>query len=159
MKCFSKKNVIHWKILIRDFISQEANTYIENLTKKFGPFRFAEIKTAFNPALLEYYIAQLIPGSGEYRKMKNTNNVIDTIDLQSDDSVQTIQEADTTTTYSIDEDHHSEDDPNSDGSNAMHNSHQGSCHMCHEQESECETDSQYDLQSNQHEENDVIIIE
>ncbi|XP_055306176.1 MYND-type zinc finger-containing chromatin reader ZMYND8-like [Sitodiplosis mosellana] len=137
---------------------KEANTYIGNLTKKFGSFRFAESKTAFNPALLEYYIAQLIPGSVEYRRNKNAANVTDATDLYSDDSSRIIREADTTCPdvgeYTTQDEHFIEEDQISDESVAILNySYEPGS------ENDSETDFQYNSSLTQLAADDVIVID
>lgn len=67
--------------------------YIDNLSKQFEPFRFAEMKTAFNPVLLEYYIAHQIPGAVVHRQ-PNTINIIDVIDLCSEHSIESSEHDD-----------------------------------------------------------------
>lgn len=135
------------------FVLQEANKYIANLTKRFGSFRFAEIKTAFNPALLEYYIAQLIPGSGRYRQIEHATHVIDTIDLCSEDLLETIEEADVT---NFDEEEHLADETqNSFEIKAVHN-----CSYEHRNGSEGETEPHNNSSSIvEDEQNDFVIID
>lgn len=62
---------------------QEANLYIENLGKRFGSFRFAEMKTIFNATFLDHYLALLIPGVTEYRAKKRISSATDDVQCDS----------------------------------------------------------------------------
>ncbi|XP_031639322.1 uncharacterized protein LOC116351365 [Contarinia nasturtii] len=54
---------------------KEADEYIKNIRNKFGSFRYADTKTYFNPAQLDHYIAQLIPGLSEYRSTRDNPTI------------------------------------------------------------------------------------
>lgn len=95
--------------------------YVENLGKRFGTFRFADRKTKFNPAFIDYYIALLMPGIVGYRLANiHGDNVEQTIESseQSSFTVARIERKLETSSLDIEE-HNGDEGRSSNGSETV----------------------------------------
>lgn len=61
-------------------VCQETDVYVQNARKKFGSFNFIETKMAFNPSLLEKYIAQVIPELAKSSTIKSIRTKLTGVD-------------------------------------------------------------------------------
>lgn len=63
---------------------QEADIYIQKLTDKFGAFRYAELRTPYNPAMEDQHLAEMIPtskGATQTQRRKTTSALMNKSDL------------------------------------------------------------------------------